>query len=260
MVLQDSGNLILIGEGNEEILWQSFGHPSHTLLPRQQFIEDTTALLVDHDRTRRTNANITRKVHSVSLVSNSWNFYDKSKDLLWQQVISNSSSPDDFWIATLGSNGVIGFYDLRNAMGPVMGLVCLRVRCSHKWRVPRKDHSQENKEDENFLDDLPGMPTWFSYTGLSQATENYSRKVGQGGFGSVYLGVLPDGTQLAVKKLEGIGQGKKEFRAEICTIGSIHHVHLVRLKGFCAEEPHRLLMDKHMPIGSLDRWIFKNSD
>ncbi|KAI6680186.1 hypothetical protein NL676_034067 [Syzygium grande] len=59
---------------------------------------------------------------------------------------------------------------------------------------------------------------------------------GQGGFGSVYRGVLPDGTRLAVKKLEGIGQGKKEFRAEVCSIGSIRHHNLVRLKGFCAED------------------------
>ncbi|KAM7254017.1 hypothetical protein ACFE04_031699 [Oxalis oulophora] len=59
-------------------------------------------------------------------------------------------------------------------------------------------------EDDNFLSGFPGMPTRFSYNELLRATENFTRKVGQGGFGSVYLGVLPDGTQLAVKQLEGI--------------------------------------------------------
>ncbi|PKI72674.1 hypothetical protein CRG98_006925 [Punica granatum] len=104
------------------------------------------------------------------------------------------------------------------------------------------------------------MPVRFSYSDLSQATRNFSTKVGQGGFGSVYQGVLPDGTRLAVKKLEGIGQGKKEFRAEVSTIGSTHHVHLVKLKGFCAERAHRLLVYEFMSNGSLDRWIFKNNE
>ena len=74
----------------------------------------------------------------------------------------------------------------------------------------------------------------------------------------MYLGMLPDGTRLAVKKLEGVGQGKKEFRAEVSIIGSVHHVHLVKLKGFCAERAHRLLVYEFMEKGSLDKWIFKN--
>jgi serine/threonine protein kinase len=82
-------------------------------------------------------------------------------------------------------------------------------------------------------------------------------KLGQGVFGSVYKGVLPDGTQLAVKQLEGIVQGKKEFRAEISTIGSIHHHNLVRLNGFCADGTHRLLVYEYMANKSLDKWIFK---
>ncbi|XP_056167084.1 G-type lectin S-receptor-like serine/threonine-protein kinase SD2-5 [Syzygium oleosum] len=109
---------------------------------------------------------------------------------------------------------------------------------------------------ENFLESLSGMPVRFSYKELQEATYNFSRKLGQGGFGTVYQGVLPDGTRLAVKKLEGVGQGNKEFRAEVCSIGSIHHHHLVRLKGFCEEGTHRLLAYEYMAKGSLDKWIF----
>lgn len=72
----------------------------------------------------------------------------------------------------------------------------------------------------------------------------------------MYQGLLRDGTKVAVKKLEGIGQGKKEFRAEVSIIGNIHHVHLVKLKGFCAEGSHRLLVYEYMGKGSLDKWIF----
>jgi serine/threonine protein kinase len=119
---------------------------------------------------------------------------------------------------------------------------------------------RETSEEDNFLETLSGMPIRFGYRDLQTATNNFSVKLGQGGFGSVYQGALPDGTRLAVKKLEGIGQGKKEFRAEVSIIGSIHHHHLVRLKGFCAEGTHRLLAYEFMANGSLDKWIFKRNN
>ncbi|XP_058195871.1 G-type lectin S-receptor-like serine/threonine-protein kinase SD2-5 [Rhododendron vialii] len=126
--------------------------------------------------------------------------------------------------------------------------------------VLRKDKlpepSQETSEEDNFLDNVSGMPVRFSYNDLCSATKDFSEKLGQGGFGSVYQGLLRDGTKVAVKKLEGIGQGKKEFRAEVSIIGNIHHVHLVKLKGFCAEGSHRLLVYEYMGKGSLDKWIF----
>ncbi|KAK9098732.1 hypothetical protein Syun_025777 [Stephania yunnanensis] len=117
----------------------------------------------------------------------------------------------------------------------------------------------ESSEEEKFLGTLSGMPIRFSYKDLEEATDNFSVKLGHGGFGSVYRGALKDGTLIAVKRLEGIGQGKKEFRAEVSIIGSIHHIHLVRLKGFCAEGAHRLLAYEYMAKGSLDKWIFNKN-
>lgn len=123
---------------------------------------------------------------------------------------------------------------------------------------------EDTLEEDDFFDkSLSGVPARFTFGALARATKDFSMKIGEGGFGSVYLGVLEhDGTtsQLAVKKLEGVGQGAKEFKAEVSTIGSIHHVHLVKLKGFCAEGPHRLLVYEYMARGSLDKWIFKNSE
>ncbi|XP_021844342.2 G-type lectin S-receptor-like serine/threonine-protein kinase SD2-5 [Spinacia oleracea] len=121
---------------------------------------------------------------------------------------------------------------------------------------------EEAMGEDSFYDTMTGVPIRYSYNDLDVATKNFSVKLGQGGFGSVYLGLLDDGTKLAVKKLEGVGQGKKEFRAEVSIIGSVHHVHLVKLKGFCAEGVnHRLLVYEYMENGSLDRWIFsKNND
>lgn len=112
------------------------------------------------------------------------------------------------------------------------------------------------EEMEEYLDQISGMPIRFSYAKLKIATGNFQKKIGQGGFGSVFEGSLQDGQKIAVKCLESSGQGKKEFLAEVKTIGSIHHQNLVTLIGFCVEKLHRLLVYEFMSNGSLDKWIF----
>ncbi|CAK7351229.1 unnamed protein product [Dovyalis caffra] len=101
------------------------------------------------------------------------------------------------------------------------------------------------------------MPVAFSYDELRVATDDFKEILGRGGFGSVFKGVLADGTGIAVKRLDKLGQGKREFVAEVETIGSLHHFNLVRLIGFCAEKSHRLLVYEYLSNGSLDIWIFK---
>ncbi|CAH9147600.1 unnamed protein product [Cuscuta epithymum] len=115
------------------------------------------------------------------------------------------------------------------------------------------------EKDEDYLEFVSGMPTRFSFDDLKTATQNFSLKLGEGGFGSVFQGSLKDGTKVAVKWLDGIGQVKKSFLAEVETMGNIHHVNLVRLVGFCAENSHRLLVYEYMVNGSLEKWIYKGS-
>lgn len=126
------------------------------------------------------------------------------------------------------------------------------------WKYLARGTLNDSSEDERFLNNIPGLPTRFAYRQLQSATDNFSRRLGRGGFGSVYEGTLPDGSKVAVKQLESIGQGKKEFHAEMATIGSIHHVHLVRLRGFCAEHIHRLLVYEYMANRSLDKSLFSD--
>ena len=117
--------------------------------------------------------------------------------------------------------------------------------------------SKEDETPADFLDTVPSLPPRFSYSKLQKATKNFSRKLGDGAFGSVYEGTLPNGARVAVKMLEKTSvQGEKQFRAEVASMGAIRHLNLVRLHGFCSEGSHRLLVYEFMPNGSLDAWLF----
>lgn len=98
----------------------------------------------------------------------------------------------------------------------------------------------------------------FTYHDLLYVTKNFSVALGRGGFGSVFKGILPDSTVVAVKRLDGVCQGDKNFRAEVSTIGTIQHLNLIQLIGFCSEQGKKLLVYEHMSMGSLDRYLFGN--
>ncbi|KAL5977530.1 hypothetical protein ACLOJK_021877, partial [Asimina triloba] len=106
---------------------------------------------------------------------------------------------------------------------------------------------------------VPGSLVAYRYRDLRIITHDFSEKLGGGSFGSVFKGTLPDTSLVAVKKLEGLGQGEKEFRSEVSTIGMIQHVNLVRLLGFCSEGSKRLLVYEFMPNGSLDSYLFEQN-
>ncbi|KAK7270389.1 hypothetical protein RIF29_23486 [Crotalaria pallida] len=110
------------------------------------------------------------------------------------------------------------------------------------------------------LEYASGAPVHFSYKDLQRSTKGFKEKLGDGGFGAVYRGVLVNGTVVAVKQLEGIEQGEKQFRMEVSIISSTHHLNLVRLIGFCSEGQHRLLVYEFMKNGSLDNFLFVNEE
>uniref|UniRef100_A0ACD5W529 Uncharacterized protein n=1 Tax=Avena sativa TaxID=4498 RepID=A0ACD5W529_AVESA len=101
-------------------------------------------------------------------------------------------------------------------------------------------------------------PTRYAYTDIVALTSHFRDKLGQGGYGSVYKGVLlPGGAHFAVKMLEGNSScNGDDFISEVSTLGRIHHVNVVRLVGFCSEELRRALVYEYMPHGSLDKYIF----
>ena len=99
-----------------------------------------------------------------------------------------------------------------------------------------------------------GNSRFFSYEELYQITNGFSahKLLGEGGFGSVYKGHLPDGTYVAIKRLkDGGGQGEREFQAEVEIISRVHHRHLVSLVGYCISNNQRLLVYDFVPNNTL---------
>ncbi|CAO2171691.1 unnamed protein product [Urochloa humidicola] len=94
------------------------------------------------------------------------------------------------------------------------------------------------------------------------ATDNFAdhKKIGAGGFGPVYMGVLEDGKQVAVKRLsQGSTQGAREFTNEVKLIAKLQHRNLVRLLGCCIDDNERMLVYEYMHNQSLDTFIFDES-
>ncbi|KVI03337.1 Concanavalin A-like lectin/glucanase, subgroup [Cynara cardunculus var. scolymus] len=94
----------------------------------------------------------------------------------------------------------------------------------------------------------------FSYNSLRSATRNFhpSNKIGGGGFGVVYKGILRDDTHVAVKSLSAESkQGTIEFLTEINLISSIQHPNLVQLIGCCIEDGNRILVYEYLENNSL---------
>jgi len=135
-------------------------------------------------------------------------------------------------------------------------LVVLLILFALLRKMQQTTKAAAAKEDDGFLKTLSVLPPRFTFDELKAITRDFSRKLGAGGFGSVYEGILRDGTMVGVKQLEEASQGYGEFRTEIATLGSLSHVNLVRLRGFCAEESHHLLVYEYMANRSLDGWLF----
>ncbi|XP_059067075.1 probable LRR receptor-like serine/threonine-protein kinase At1g56140 [Cryptomeria japonica] len=135
-------------------------------------------------------------------------------------------------------------------------LLCLFLVLVRKNRKKRKFSSGYDSEDFKNMD---GKAHLLSLSEMKIATKDFDieNKIGEGGFGAVYKGVLQDGNLVAVKKLTSTsGQGKREFLNEVATISAVQHRNLVKLYGCCSEEEERLLVFEYMPNNSLGQALF----
>ncbi|KAG2725345.1 hypothetical protein I3760_01G060900 [Carya illinoinensis] len=103
-----------------------------------------------------------------------------------------------------------------------------------------------------------GWGRWYTLRELEAATDGLCEEnvIGEGGYGIVYRGVLPDGTKVAVKNLlNNKGQAEREFKVEVEVIGRVRHKNLVRLLGYCVEGAYRMLVYEYVDNGNLDQWL-----
>nr|XP_023924894.1 cysteine-rich receptor-like protein kinase 6 [Quercus suber] len=124
---------------------------------------------------------------------------------------------------------------------------CVYCHVKNK-RTQKRRKDMEDQESTNI-----------SLTSICEATDNFSEsnKLGQGGFGSVYKGILSDGKVVAVKRLsKSSEQGLREFTTEVQLIMKLQHKNLVRLWGFCVKGDEKLLVYEYMPNNSLDVFLF----
>ncbi|XP_071934963.1 receptor-like serine/threonine-protein kinase SD1-8 isoform X1 [Coffea arabica] len=116
----------------------------------------------------------------------------------------------------------------------------------------KRDHSGESTTEEL---ELP----LFDFSTITLATDNFSEKnkLGQGGFGCVYKGMLVEDQEVAVKRLsKNSGQGIEEFKNEVRLIARLQHRNLVRLLGCCINMEEKILIYEYMENKSLDSILF----
>ncbi|XP_024174129.2 cysteine-rich receptor-like protein kinase 10 [Rosa chinensis] len=100
---------------------------------------------------------------------------------------------------------------------------------------------------------------FFELQALQIATGFFSEvnKLGHGGFGPVYKGLLPNGVEVAIKKLSlDSRQGVREFTNEVKLLLRVQHKNLVMLMGCCVQGPEKMLVYEYLPNKSLDYFIF----
>ncbi|XP_024987464.1 probable LRR receptor-like serine/threonine-protein kinase At1g07650 [Cynara cardunculus var. scolymus] len=123
----------------------------------------------------------------------------------------------------------------------------------------RKGYLMGKKAADRELRGLDLQTGIFTLRQIKAATKNFdlSNKLGEGGFGAVYKGLLSDGTIIAVKQLSSKSkQGTREFVNEIGMISALQHPNLVKLYGCCVEGNQLSLIYEYMENNCLSRALF----
>ncbi|KAI3721409.1 hypothetical protein L2E82_32419 [Cichorium intybus] len=247
--LLDSGNLVIRDEISGDLIWQSFDHRGDTWLPGMQIGVD----LVTGVKRNLTSWKTLTILHQ-------W-----SSELLDIRVASETDfSGQDIYIKMPRPTTLIGDEKKSNSslkvtMSIVFAVVLVGFALIlYAWRKKKKSHRKVNKEQKQ-----DSELTLFSLSKIIKATSNFSidNKLGQGGFGAVYKGMLDEGGEIAVKRLsKSSKQGLEEFQNEVICIAKLQHRNLVKLLGYCDQGEEMMLIYEYMPNKSLDSLLFDENN
>ncbi|TVT99390.1 hypothetical protein EJB05_55278, partial [Eragrostis curvula] len=144
--------------------------------------------------------------------------------------------------------------------------VCIILFTLFMWykkyygKMPWQRGSRNAPRIESFLQKQgTSHPKRYTYSEVRRMTKSFANKVGQGGYGAVYRGNLPDSCEVAVKMLKDTEGDGEEFMNEVASISRTSHVNVVTLIGFCLQGSKRALIYEYMPNGSLERYAFGNN-
>ncbi|XP_075514781.1 LEAF RUST 10 DISEASE-RESISTANCE LOCUS RECEPTOR-LIKE PROTEIN KINASE-like 2.4 isoform X1 [Primulina tabacum] len=147
-------------------------------------------------------------------------------------------------------------------IGMVIFVATCLVICRTKHHIKRFLTGlcrETNPKVENFLLNNESLaPKRYKYSDIKKITESFSDKLGEGGYGSVYKGRLPDGQFVAVKLLTKTESDGEDFINEVASISKTSHINIVNLLGFCSERNKRALVYEFMPNKSLEKFIRNN--
>ncbi|KAL8089109.1 rust resistance kinase Lr10-like [Apium graveolens] len=145
--------------------------------------------------------------------------------------------------------------------GTTLMVLVLIVSVYYVIRTYRQKKYDELKV-EMFLSDYQAKkPTRYSYADVKKITSNFSDKLGQGGYGSVYKGQITSDIIVAVKVLNSDPKADGEdFINEVGTIGRVYHVNVVRLVGYCADGCNRALVYEYQPNNSLEKFTYSGKN
>ncbi|CAM8909323.1 unnamed protein product [Rhodiola kirilowii] len=165
------------------------------------------------------------------------------------------------WYVTYGGKGcLLWFGELKDIRVYAQKGMTIFVRGNYPEKGMKHEISQRADSMESNSSNLE-LPL-FDFETISRATNNFSvdNKLGEGGFGPVYKGLLQGGQEIAVKRLsQDSKQGSDEFKNEAMCIAKLQHRNLVKLIGCCIQEEY-LLIYEFMPNKSLDLFIFNDKE
>eukprot|EP00258_Populus_trichocarpa_P032578 XP_024448597.1 G-type lectin S-receptor-like serine/threonine-protein kinase CES101 isoform X1 [Populus trichocarpa] len=184
---------------------------------------------------------------------------DLSGNAIQYHIIVQGSTGKRNWIWIILAS--VGFVSLMGLAGLLWYLRRRRLREKYLNELLTLDSTNDTLELENDGNKGHNLKVYTAAT-IMAATKSFSadNKLGQGGFGPVYKGKLPDGREIAVKRLSrNSGQGLVEFKNELILIAKLQHMNLVRLLGCCIQGEEKMLVYEYMPNKSLDTFIFDQS-